>query len=413
MTTISPQHQFAIDIVRKLRSVGHVALFAGGCVRDSLLGRDAKDYDVATTARPDEVRTLFGHRKTMAVGASFGVIMVIGSKQTGHVEVATFRTEGPYLDGRRPERVEFCTPEEDAKRRDFTINGMFFDPIEQRVLDFVGGEADLSARLVRAIGDPHERVCEDKLRMLRAVRFTATLGFSLDPTTANAIREMSSELIVVSSERIAQELKKMLVDVNRRRAIELADEVNLIRIILPELDSIRRTDEWTEGLKTLERLEQPCFELALAVLLMSISDVTVTERICRRLKLSNDETERTIWIVAHQRDLDDARQLSLANLKRTLSHPYRDDLLAFQRARRIATSSSLEPVEFCDEFLTQTPPQVLNPLPLITGDDLIALGLKPGPRFKSILVTIRDAQLNLELNTRDEAVAMVEALRSK
>ena len=361
MTTISPQHQFAIDIVRKLRSVGHVALFAGGCVRDSLLGRDAKDYDVATTARPDEVRTLFGHRKTMAVGASFGVIMVIGSKQTGHVEVATFRTEGPYLDGRRPERVEFCTPEEDAKRRDFTINGMFFDPIEQRVLDFVGGEADLSARLVRAIGDPHERVCEDKLRMLRAVRFTATLGFSLDPTTANAIREMSSELIVVSS----------------------------------------------------ERLEQPCFELALAVLLMSISDVTVTERICRRLKLSNDETERTIWIVAHQRDLDDARQLSLANLKRTLSHPYRDDLLAFQRARRIATSSSLEPVEFCEEFLTQTPPQVLNPLPLITGDDLIALGLKPGPRFKSILVTIRDAQLNLELNTRDEAVAMVEALRSK
>ena len=220
MAAISDQHPFALEIVLQLRAAGHIALFAGGCVRDSLLGREAKDYDIATTARPEQVRKLFGHRRTLAVGASFGVIMVLAPQGGGQVEVATFRTEGPYLDGRRPESVAFCTPEEDARRRDFTINGMFFDPVEQRVLDFVSGEQDLNAKIVRAIGNPHERFREDKLRMLRAVRFTATLGFSLDPETADAIRAMASELIVVSSERIAQELKKMLLDPHRRRAIQ-------------------------------------------------------------------------------------------------------------------------------------------------------------------------------------------------
>jgi poly(A) polymerase len=409
MTVFSPQHQFAIEIVRTLRAAGHVALFAGGCVRDALLGREAKDYDVATTARPDEVRTLFGHRRTLAIGASFGVIMVNGPKGAGHVEVATFRTEGPYLDGRRPDSVAFCTPEEDARRRDFTINGMFFDPIEERVLDFVGGESDLTAKVVRAIGDPHERVREDKLRMLRAVRFTATLGFSLDGITAIAIREMSSELVVVSAERIAQELKKMLIDVHRRRAIELAEDVGLIRIIVPELDGIRKASQWTETLACLDLLEQPSFELAMAALVNPLSEPMIVGTICRRLKLSNDETDRITWLVAHQGDLDDAPRLSLAALKRTLSNPCRDDLLQFQRALRIATSSSLEPYEFCREFLARTPADVLDPLPFVTGDDLISLGMKPGPRFKSVLVTIRDAQLNLELKSRDEALEMAQS----
>ncbi len=408
MTVISPQHHFAIEIVGKLRSAGHVALFAGGCVRDALLGREAKDYDVATTARPEEVRKLFGHKRTLAVGASFGVIMVLGPKEAGQVEVATFRTEGEYLDGRRPESVEFCTPEEDAKRRDFTINGMFYDPIEERVLDFVGGAADLTARIIRAIGDPHERVKEDKLRMLRAVRFAATLDFSLDRTTADAIREMSSELIVVSVERITQELKKMLVDVHRRRAIELAEDVGLMRIIFPELDPIRRESEWQFTLRQLELLERPSFELAMAALLKPLSDKSVVEKVCRRLKLSNEECDRIAWLVAHQKDLDDAPRLSLAALKRILAHPYRDDLLNLERADRIANSTSLEPIEFCEDFLARTPAEVLDPIPFVTGDDLIALGFKPGPRFKSVLVVIRDAQLNLQIANREEGLAMVQ-----
>ena len=406
MTEISPQHQFALEIVLKLRGAGHIALFAGGCVRDALLGREAKDYDVATTARPEDVRTLFGHRRTLAVGASFGVIMVIGPKEAGHVEVATFRTEGPYLDGRRPESVAFCSPEEDARRRDFTINGMFFDPVEERILDFVGGEVDLRGRIIRAIGDPHERVREDKLRMLRAVRFTATLNFSLDEITARAIEEMSSELVVVSAERIAQELKKMLVDVHRRRAIQLAEEVGLIRVIFPELDEIRRQSNWIETLRCLDLLHAPSFELAMAALLRPLGTPSKVESVCRRLKLSNDETDRITWLVAHHNDLDHAPALSLASLKKVLSHPYRDDLLKFQTGLRLSTSKNLEPVEFCQEFLARTPDEVLDPVPLATGDDLIAMGLKPGPGFKSVLEKIRDAQLNLEIRTREEALAL-------
>lgn len=408
MAAISDQHPFALEIVLQLRAAGHIALFAGGCVRDSLLGREAKDYDIATTARPEQVRKLFGHRRTLAVGASFGVIMVLAPQGGGQVEVATFRTEGPYLDGRRPESVAFCTPEEDARRRDFTINGMFFDPVEQRVLDFVSGEQDLNAKIVRAIGNPHERFREDKLRMLRAVRFTATLGFSLDPETADAIRAMASELIVVSSERIAQELKKMLLDPHRRRAIQLTEDVELIRVIFPELDSVRRQSEWRLILNGLEELRHPTFELAMALLLKELRTQPNPRTICLRLRLSNDETDRITWLVAHQSDLDDAPALRLANLKQILAHRYRDDLLEMHRVQQVATSSPLDSYQFCVHFLKNTPPEVLDPVPFVTGDDLIAMGFKPGPRFKSILDTTRMAQLNLELLSRDEALDRVK-----
>ena len=286
---------------------------------------------------------------------------------------------------------------------------MFYDPIEERVLDYVGGAVDLTAKIVRAIGDPHERVREDKLRMLRAVRFAATLDFSLDPATADAIREMSSELIVVSAERIAQEMKKMLVDVYRRRAIELADDVGLMRIIFPELDLIRRESEWQVTLNRLELLELPSFELAIAALLKPLADKHVVDKVCRRLKLSNDETDRISWLVAHQNDLDDAPNLSLAALKRTLAHPYCEDLLKLSRADRIANSFSLGPIEFCEDFLAKTPVEVIDPVPFVTGDDLIALGFRPGPRFKAVLVVIRDAQLNLQIASREEGLAMVQA----
>lgn len=413
MTVESPQRAFAVDVVRKLREGGHTALFAGGCVRDLLLGRAAKDYDVATTARPDQVRALFGHKKTLAVGASFGVIIVVGPREAGMVEVATFRSEGPYFDGRHPTNVTFSTPEDDARRRDFTINGMFYDPVDARVLDYVGGEADLAARIVRAIGDPHERMTEDKLRMLRAVRFSATLDFRLDDVTAAAVREMAGQLVVVSAERIAQELKKMLVDPHRRRAIELCEDVALLTIILPELDREGRHVEAHEAtMRMLDLLEGPSFELALASLLHSLTS-TVAYEICRRLKLSNEESDRITWLVGHQDDLADAPQQTLARLKRTLTHAYRDDLITLLRVKLLATGADLQPVLFCDEYLSRTPQSVIDPPPLITGDVLKKLGLQPGPAFRSILETIRDAQLNDQISTPEQAVEMAKKLISE
>lgn len=411
MSDPSRRREFAVDVVRRLKASGHQALFAGGCVRDALLGRPVNDFDVATTALPDQVRKLFGHRRTLSVGASFGVIVVMGPEDAGHVEVATFRTDGDYLDGRRPESVRFCSPGEDAARRDFTINGMFFDPIEERVLDFVGGENDLHNRIVRAIGDPHLRIAEDKLRMLRAVRFTAMLDFSIDAVTADAIRSMSSELIIVSAERIAQELKKMLVNSRRRQAIELAADLHLLRIILPELDSLQLQSEWNDTLRRLELLEQPSFELAMSALLMSVDRKTVVTDICRRLKLSNHETDRIVWLVEHQRDLEQADRLNLAKLKRCLAHSFKDDLLNLMTADRRATSSPMDSVNFCREFLDRTPAGEIDPVPFVTGDDLIGLGLKPGPQFKSMLETIRDAQLNLEINNRDGGLELARKLK--
>jgi len=405
MTSNSPQREFAVDVVRKLRAAGYTALFAGGCVRDLLLGRAAKDYDVATTATPDQVRDLFGRKKTLPVGASFGVMIVMGPREAGHVEVATFRTEGPYHDGRRPASVAFSTPEEDAKRRDFTINGMFYDPVEAKVFDYVGGEADLSARVVRAIGDPHERVREDKLRMLRAVRFAATLDFDLDDVTARAIREMAGQLVIVSAERIAQELKKMLVDPHRRRALQLCDDVGLLPIFLQELTGETRSSATHEAtLRMLAALQQPSFELALATLLHSLPS-KVAQGICRRLKLSNEEIDRVSWLVGHQDDLLDAPVQALSRLKRTLAHPFRDDLISLMRVKLLAVEADLRPVMFCEEYLARTPQSVIDPPPLITGDDLKGLGMNPGPAFKLLLETIRDAQLNDEIASFDQAIA--------
>jgi poly(A) polymerase len=401
--------EFAAEVVRRLRDAGFVALFAGGCVRDLLLNRLAKDYDVATTASPDEVRRLFGHRKTLPVGASFGVIIVLGPQPGIQVEVATFRREGDYSDGRRPDRVEFCSPEEDARRRDFTINGMFYDPVDSRVLDYVGGEYDLAAGIIRAIGDPHDRMREDKLRMLRAVRFAATLEFDLDPVTAAAIREMAGQLTVVSAERIAQELKRMLIDRHRRRAMELCAEVGLLCVIFPELGPIAGDGAfWPRTLHMLQLLSDPKFELSLAALLHALPAEPTVREICLRLKLSNDEKDRAIWLAAHQDDLRAASQFDLARLKRSLSHHYANDQLSLLKVKLLAESADLHPVLFCEEFLARTPREELDPPPLVTGDDLIRLGLAPGPRFKELLDEIRDAQLNGAIATKEDALALVK-----
>ncbi len=418
MTAKDRNRKFAGEVVSRLKQAGHQALWAGGCVRDYLLGRVPKDYDVATDARPDEVRGLFGYRRTLAVGASFGVIVVRGPKGVADVEVATFRTEGPYLDGRRPESVTFATPEEDAKRRDFTINGMFFDPVAQQVLDYVGGEHDLGAGIVRAIGDPHDRVREDKLRMLRAVRFAANLDFELDPITASAVREMADQLTVVSAERITQELRKMLTNEHRARGMQLAQDVGLLEIILPELKPLlpasadeSPAEEWQRTLHRLHLLQEPTFELAAAVLWQALPNqanlAEMAAELGQRWRMSNQETEHVVWLLGHQRALDDAPNLPLCRLKRLLADPLTLDLLKLLRVERITKDLDLKPVIFCEEYLRSTPPEEINPPPLITGKDLIALGLQPGPEFKEILETVRDAQLNGEIHTHEEALALV------
>ncbi len=422
------QREFAVEVVQRLKQAGFTALWAGGCVRDYLLGKVPKDYDVATSATPEQVRKVFKARKTLDVGASFGVIVVVGSKRAGSVEVATFRSDGNYSDGRRPDSVTFSSPEEDAQRRDFTINGMFYDPLEQKVLDFVGGERDLSQGYIRAIGDPHDRMREDKLRMLRAVRFTAHLEFGLARGTKSAITEMSPQIHVVSVERIAAELRRMLTDQHRHIAIELADEVGLLEQVLPEVierdlnedpavtkpwlgGRQRKADAKGQGIgdnvrNMLRLLQEPSFELAFATLTRAAPDVGA---ICRRLRFSNEELDKILWLNRHQDALREADKLTLAQLKRLLAHPHRDDLLALTRAALLAENVELHPVLFCERFLETTPPEILNPPPLITGDDLIALGLQPGPRFKQLLDEIRDAQLNCELADHDEAQAWITA----
>jgi poly(A) polymerase len=424
MSPADPQREFAVDVVRRLQEAGFRALWNGGCVRDFLMGRTPKDYDVATDARPDAVRTLFGHRRTLAVGASFGVIIVLGPKEAGNVEVATFRTEGPYLDGRRPEHVDFAGPEEDAQRRDFTINGMFYDPISEQVHDYVRGEKDLAAGVVRAIGRPSDRMTEDKLRMLRAVRFTATLDFQLDSATADAVRTMAPEIHVVSAERIAQELKKMLVDPHRRRAMELARDTNLLPEILPELKPILEATDgiaWEATLRRLRLLQEPRFELAIAALLAGLPVRSASKRsarkeasgvnsICKRLRLSNQETESIEWLLAHLREVLASATKTLAQLKRMLAHLEARDLLELARVDRLAADGDLSGVMHCEEFLRRTPAEKLDPPPLITGDDLIALGLQPGKRFREILDAVREAQLNEEFSTREEALRLVERL---
>lgn len=429
MTQSNLIREFAADVVRTLQAAGYTAVWAGGCVRDLLMGREPQDYDVATDAPPEEVRRLFGARRTLAVGESFGVIIVLGPRIDGRqvkVEVATFRSEGAYPDGRRPDpsQIRFTTAEQDALRRDFTINGMFYDPVREQVLDYVGGEADIKAGIIRAIGRPQDRMYEDKLRMLRAVRFASTLDFELDPNTAAAIQEMAPQLQVVSAERITQELQKMLVNRHRRRAVRLLRQLGLLAVIFPELQPVSTAADparWSHVLDMLDQLESPGFELALATLLQHVPPSGGAARrdrdrpgtvaaITRRLRLSNQQSDRVVWLVAHQHDLDDAPVLPTARLKRLLAHPYAADLRKFLKADVRARQGSTEALDFVERFLSHTPVAALDPPPLVTGADLITLGLAPGPEFHSWLEQVRDAQLEGRVASREEGLALLQSL---
>src|SRR5438067_5334019 len=434
------EREFAISVVRRLQEAGHEALWAGGCVRDELLGLPPKDYDVAGDAGPVDVRRLF--RRTVAVGASFGVVEVLGPRQDDKVlkiQVATFRSDVSYSDGRHPDAVVFSSPREDALRRDFTINGMFKDPLSGDIIDYVGGQDDLRAKVLRAIGDPAQRFDEDKLRMLRAVRIATRFDLSIEPATAEAIRTMAPQMGVVSAERIADELHKLLTDPRRVRGLGLLLDLGLAAVILPEVAPMKGLpqgppsaptgDLWEHTLKVLDLLgAEVSFPLAFAALLHDVGKPRTRGRtperytfhshehvgkrlageICLRLRLSNEERERIEWLVEKHQFLCDAGQMRPSKLKMILAHPGIRELLALHRADALASGRSVDHVEYCEQLLREWSAEDLNPPPLLTGNDLMELGLEPGPLFKQLLDAVREAQLDGTIQTKQEALDLVE-----
>ena len=407
--------QFAHHVVQRLREAGFESLWAGGCVRDMLLGREPNDYDVATAATPEQVREVFGRRRTLAIGAAFGVITVLGSKQQGQIEVATFRCDAEYSDGRRPDSVSFSTAEEDAQRRDFTINGLFYDPLAEQVIDYVAGQADLQAGVIRAIRDPFERIAEDKLRMLRAVRFAATFDFQLETQTRAAICQQAGALQVVSAERIAAEMQRMLVHPQRCRAMELLRDCQLLVEVLPEA---KRFDEqpstWSETRDVLGRLASPCFPVAFAALirlLVKAGDGAAARTIGKRWKLSNDDLKLTAFLIAHLAEIRTADQVAWPQLQRILIHDNIQDLMALAEAVAGTCEDPSAALERCREKL-ELPQQKLNPPLLLDGNDLRQL-IQPGPVFKEILTAVRDAQLEGQLTSQSEALDYVRVLLSQ
>jgi poly(A) polymerase len=401
------QRVFALEIVQKLRTAGFESLWAGGCVRDELLGLSPKDYDVATSATPDQIRDLFGHRRTLPIGAAFGVVTVLGPRAAGQIEVATFRKDAAYSDGRHPDSVTFTDAEHDAQRRDFTINGLFFDPVENKVVDYVDGQADLQRRIIRAIGNPRLRLSEDKLRMLRAVRFAATFDFKIEADTLRAIQEMAGEINTVSAERIGMEIRRMLLDPRRAVALCLLRETNLLANVLAEIADLP-ADVWQQMIARVEQLREPTLPLALAAVLLAAEDADISE-VGRRLRYTNKELDRATWLVNNLMTVAHAPSVPWPKLQRLLVHDGAAELIALLEA---ITEPQDPALTFCRERLAW-PAERLNPKPLLDGADLIRHGLPPGPKFSALLEQVRDAQLNGLVATRDEALALVDRLRAE
>jgi tRNA nucleotidyltransferase/poly(A) polymerase len=409
---------FAADVVFRLQKAGFTAFWAGGCVRDDLLGRTPADYDVATSARPDEVRDVFGHRRTLAVGAAFGVITVLGPRGAGQVEVATFRTDEAYTDGRHPAGVVFSTPEFDAQRRDFTINGLFLDPATGEVHDYVGGRADLAAGIVRAIGVPAMRFGEDHLRMLRAVRFAAAFGFALDPATRDAIEAMRHLVTSVSAERIAAELRAMVTRPGRRRALELLDETGLAREVLPEVappaghgsTQAPTPARWAQAAALVDALDEPELGTALAALFENAGPGPLRAA-AQRLRLANCDTKLAAWLLEAVAALGNAKVGELAARPWSQVQPWlaHDDafLLAdLLRARADRGRGSKEAAAWVTAQIAR-PREELDPPPLLTGRDLMAAGVPEGKAVGALLAALRAKQLDGEIASREEAVAWV------
>lgn len=409
----SAARNFAVTVVEKLVDAGHTAVWAGGCVRDELLGRTPKDYDVATSATPDQVIELFGKRRTVPVGVSFGVVMVLGpSKNCGQIEVATFRSDGEYLDGRRPDSIQFCSPEEDAQRRDFTINGMFFDPITEQLLDYVGGQKDLQRKVIRAIGDPLARFEEDKLRMLRAVRFSATFDFPLEEATAIAVRQQKDQLQQVSVERIAAEFRRMMAHSSRPVAIDLLVETELYGVLFPGQETTKHAAKIRDR---INKLSEPNFEPSFAALFQHLfrkDEDHVRQRCkkvqeaCKAWKLSNTETDCICWILDTADQCQDHELLPLHLVKPILAddrHPLLIDLLKASAGEAAKHRSAPAPQQLLN-YLQHATPELLNPTPFISGKDLFDLGAKAGPHFSKLIANLRRLQLDEVVTTREAAI---------
>jgi poly(A) polymerase len=410
-----PSAADALQIIRRLQSEGFTAYLAGGCVRDGLLGRVPKDFDVATDATPDTVRQIFGQRRTLAFGASFGVIGVQG-KAPQPTEVATFRHDGTYSDGRRPDHVRFGTAEEDAQRRDYTINGLFYDPVDDQVIDFVDGRADLARRLVRAIGDPQQRIGEDKLRMLRAVRFAATLGFSIDPATAEAIRSCADEVTVTSGERIGAEMRRMLGTAGAAVALQLLAETHVLAAVWPELASGRDSAEQQRLLDTALKLaaavQPPDFAACVAEIIAATAvnpDQTIAQ-LASLWKWSGEELKSVQQAVRYRETILSADSQRWSIVQPVLMLQHRETILAAAEAWALANGSPSAGVELCRHRLATWSRDRLDPPPLLTGDKLIELGHRPGRIFKEVLEAVRSLQLDEQINTVEQAVAVAEQM---
>jgi poly(A) polymerase len=427
----------AASIVRRLRDAGHVAYYAGGCVRDMLRGVEPKDYDIATSARPEEVQRLFP--KTVAVGAHFGVICVLdGGRQ---FEVATFRSDGAYIDGRHPEAVTFSSPREDAERRDFTVNGMFYDPIAREVIDFVGGRADLDCRLLRAIGDAPSRFREDRLRMLRAIRFATILEFEIDPATWQALQNKAPEIHSVSAERIREELVRIFLSPNRVRGLDLLDESGLLAQLIPELLPLKgceqppqfhpEGDVWVHTRRMLELLPaQVSVPLVFSVLLHDIGKpstfsldpaegrirfnthdkigAAMTRAIMERLRFSRDEIEATVEAVDQHMVFKDVQHMRVAKLRRFMARPGFEEEMELHRVDCQSSHAKLDNYDFLRARQEEFANEPLIPPPLVNGDDLIALGWKPGPKFKEVLDAVQTRQLEGTLTSKEEAIEWIK-----
>lgn len=434
---LSAREQLALEIILELRRRGHEAYLVGGCVRDRLLGIPPKDYDVSTDATPDQILALFP--KSQTVGAHFGVVLV--SRPGGvHVEVATFRSEGAYADGRHPDQVCFETdPALDARRRDFTINGLMQDPVAGQVLDFVNGRADLAAGLIRSIGDPQQRFTEDHLRMLRAVRFAARFNFEIEPETLRSIQSLAASICRISAERIREELVRILTEGNARRGFELLDATGLLVHVLPEVKALQGVqqppeyhpegDVWTHVLMMLEQLHNPTPTLALGVLLhdvgkpptfriadrirfdghAEVGTKMAEKRLCQ-LRFSNGDVEQVTSLVANHMRFKDVRQMRMSTLKRFLCLPHFEEHLELHRLDTLASNGYTDAYEFVKGKLKEFGQEELTPPRLITGRDLIEAGYKPGPALGRALQAVETAQLDGEISSREEALDVARSV---
>jgi poly(A) polymerase len=427
--------ELARSIIERLRGERHAAFLVGGCVRDLLLGRVPKDFDVATSAQPAELLRLFP--KAGQVGAHFGVVLVHDG--TAQVEVATFRSDLEYRDGRHPEGVRFETdPREDVRRRDFTINALLLDPSTGEVLDFVNGRADLAAGVIRAIGDPELRFREDHLRMLRAVRFAARFGFEIEHRTFAAIRALAPSIHSVAAERVRDELARILTEGGARQGFELLNASGLLHEVLPEIEAMKGVEQpaefhpegdvWVHTMIMLEGLRKPSIELALGVLLHDVGKpgtfrmadrirfdghvelgVEIAHGILTRLRFPNDTIEAAEALIANHMKFKDVPKMRESRLKRFIRMPAFGEHMELHRLDCSSSHGHLDNYEFVQRKLAETPPEALKPAPLVTGRDLIAAGYRPGPMFGIVLSEIEDAQLEGRIGTREEALAMARA----